>query len=139
MALSTARSSWERWELGSYDFSFSTVISPERQNVKNVVVDAAHNIRSSAECSLLSHTPLSLRRIIGVIGRRKRDGFPCVPASILTPFKTYEVWPSDLCGGLVSHVPFEFVGPPRGKSLWLNALDPVGLSMPQNNRANFLR
>ena len=56
--------------------------------MKNVTVEAAHNIVVLKDGSECRHTTLNLRRIAGVIGRRERGDFPFLPASTLTPFST---------------------------------------------------
>ena len=86
-ALSTAKSLNDRWVLWSYLASFSTVTSPERQNKKKVVKEAAHNILSLKEILLPpNQMALSFLRMVGIIGRCEREGFPFFSHSTLIPF-----------------------------------------------------
>ena len=62
--LSTARSEYDKWTSGSYVVSLGTVVSPEQQKEKKVVVAAAHNMVVLNEVPW-SQTALSFRRIEG--------------------------------------------------------------------------
>ena len=93
-----------------------------------IVVDGAHNIKLSMKCSLLSHTPLSFQKIVEVIGRCERGGFPCFQLVFQYILRLDEAWPS---GDPGSHEESEFDGLQGDKFLWLNELDPVALGRPQ--------
>ena len=60
--------------------------SPDLQNEKKVVAEAAHSIALLKEESLQSHTFFGLQRIEGVIERQDRGDLPIVPSWILIPF-----------------------------------------------------
>ena len=87
-ALSTATSEKQRWACGSNFDSYCTVISPDLQKPKKVVVDAVHRIVLLKVGLPSSHTLRCLRRIEGVIGRCGRG---CLP--ILAVF---QFWLSEL-------------------------------------------
>ena len=58
------------------------VTSPEWQNEKKIVKEAAHNILSLKEILLPpSQMPLSFLSMVGVIGRSEEEGFPFFPHS----------------------------------------------------------
>ena len=87
-ALSTATSLKDKWTLGSYLFSSSTVVYPDRQKEKNVTKEAAHSIIELKDWSLSSQLCRIFLRIIGVIGNRALGAFPSFPRSTLTPLRT---------------------------------------------------
>ena len=65
--MSTARSEYDKWTSGSYAVSLGTVVLPDRQEEKKVVVAAAHNMVLLNEVPW-NQTALSFRRIEAVIG-----------------------------------------------------------------------
>ena len=77
--MSTARSEYDKWTSGSYAVSLGTVVLPDRQKEKKVVVAAAHNMVLLNEVPW-SQTALSFRRIEGVIGSLGREILPVLPA-----------------------------------------------------------
>ena len=86
--LSTAMSLNDKCMLGSYLVSFSTVISPDLQNEKKVVREAAHNMMESKDWSRPNQLCCIFRKIIGVIGNLAFGGFPSFPRSAFTPLRT---------------------------------------------------
>ena len=87
--LSAAIPESERWTLGSYCFSFSTMISPDLQNIKNVATVVAHSIKSSYNGLPLNQVEFNSRRMEGVIRRWRRVDFPNLAVWNLIPFRTW--------------------------------------------------
>ena len=74
-----------KWAEGSYPLSDGMLISPDLKNPKYQVQQAAHSMMLDASSS---HTDLSFRRILGVMGRRDLVIFACLECSFLIPLKT---------------------------------------------------
>ena len=85
-ALSTATSLKDKWTLGLYLFSSSTVVSPDQQK-KNMTKEAAHSIIELKDWSLSSQLCRIYLRIIGVIGNWALGAF-----SSFTRFLSFPNW-----------------------------------------------